>query len=455
MISINPDDIMKNYAIFQNILAKTKKDGEVVISKEDVLDREAFVKQIVDLAMVLSEKHKNCCFAIEGEWGSGKSFVLENIQECLQPEQSEETGADRFFVVRYDCWKYDYYEEPIVAIISVLRDQIDQYINLLTDDAKRVLLETVKNTITKIAVEAIKAKTGIDMDGVGEVPEGDVKIYDKYFGFQKVVKKVQNQIEKISQTQTVVIMVDELDRCLPLYAIKVLERIHHVFNEIENVVVIVAMEKKQISNSLHQIYGDEMDVDRYLKKIIAFSFKLDNGSAHNFIEKYASYMEMFDIKERDGLEEFLKEITANIDIRTQEKIFEKAENLHRLLATQEKMDSGILAFEILTLCIKEKLSVVDLRWIIDMSGYSNVENKIGKEYFNTIRERVKYIIKHSSTVNGKIVCKSDSFIDRMIFIIAGLDNVYKNKVCAEFFCADEEIENDLIFSRKIYELLKI
>lgn len=426
-----------------------------MISKEDVLDREAFVKQIVDLAMVLSEKRKNCCFAIEGEWGSGKSFVLENIQECLQPEQSEETGADRFFVVRYDCWKYDYYEEPIVAIISVLRDQIDQYINLLTDDAKRVLLETVKNTITKIAVEAIKAKTGIDMDGVGEVPEGDVKIYDKYFGFQKVVKKVQNQIEKISQTQTVVIMVDELDRCLPLYAIKVLERIHHVFNEIENVVVIVAMEKKQISNSLHQIYGDEMDVDRYLKKIIAFSFKLDNGSAHNFIEKYASYMEMFDIKERDGLEEFLKEITANIDIRTQEKIFEKAENLHRLLATQEKMDSGILAFEIVTLCVKEKMSTVHLEWMINTSSYPNIEREIGKEYFDIMRKYVRNIIEFPSYMNNKLICNEDRFIDRMIFIIAGLTNEYKNRVCAEFFCADEEIENDLIFSRKIYELLKI
>ena len=146
-----------------------------MISKEDVLDREAFVKQIVDLVLVLSEKRKNCCFAIEGEWGSGKSFVLENIQECLQPEQSEETGTDRFFIVRYDCWKYDYYEEPIVAIISVLRDQIDQYINLLTDDAKRALLKTVKNAITKIAVETIKLKTGIDIDGVAEVPEGDEK----------------------------------------------------------------------------------------------------------------------------------------------------------------------------------------------------------------------------------------------------------------------------------------
>ena len=87
MISINQDDIMKNYATFQNILAKTKKDGEVVISKEDVLDREAFVKQIVDLAMVLSEKHKNCCFAIEGEWGSGKSFVLENKNVFSQNNQ--------------------------------------------------------------------------------------------------------------------------------------------------------------------------------------------------------------------------------------------------------------------------------------------------------------------------------------------------------------------------------
>lgn len=426
-----------------------------MISKEDVLDREAFVKQIVDLAMVLSEKRKNCCFAIEGEWGSGKSFVLENIQECLQPEQSEETGADRFFVVRYDCWKYDYYEEPIVAIISVLRDQIDQYINLLTDDAKRALLKTVKNAITKIAVETIKSKTGIDMDGVAEVPKRDEKIYDKYFGFQKVVKKVQNQIEKISQTQTVVIMVDELDRCLPLYAIKVLERIHHVFNEIENVVVIVAMEKKQISNSLHQTYGDEMDVDRYLKKIIAFSFKLDNGSAHNFIEKYASYMEMFDIKERDGLEEFLKEITANIDIRTQEKIFEKAENLHRLLATQEKMDSCILAFEIVTLCVKEKMSTVHLEWMINTSSYPNIEREIGKEYFDIMRKYVRNIIEFPSYMNNKLICNEDRFIDRMIFIIAGLTNEYKNRVCAEFFCADEEIENDLIFSRKIYELLKI
>lgn len=422
-------------------------------SKEDVLDREPFVKQILDLNMVLSEKRKSCCFAIEGEWGSGKSFVLEKIQGRLQMEQSETINADRYFVVRYDCWKYDYYEEPIGAIISVLKEQIEQYVNLLKDETKRKMLAVVKNAIIQIAVEAIKTKTGVDLEGIDQSSEDDADIYDRYFGFQNVVKGVQEQIRKIAKDQTVVIIVDELDRCLPLYAIKVLERIHHVFNDLENVVVIIAMEKKQIENSLHQIYGEKMDVDRYLKKIISFSFRLDNGSAKNYCEKYASYMALYNIQQKDELESFLKEITSGMDIRTQEKIFEKAENIHRLMATQEKMDSAILAFEILVLCIKEKMSIVNMKWVIDVSGYPSIENAVGKTYFDTIRSYVNHIRKHPARKNSEFVCNERYFIDRMIFIIAGLYNEYENGECGSFYCSDREMKQKLNFSKEIYGLL--
>ena len=426
-------------------------------SKEDVLNREPFVKQIVDLTKIISEKHKNCCFAIEGEWGSGKSFVLEKIQKCLQEEQTEATHTDRFFVVRYDCWQYDYYEEPIVAIISVLKEQIEQYVSLLSDETKKKMLAIIKNTITKIAVEAIKSKTGVELDGITETSEDAGKIYDKYFGFQNVVKEVQEQIKKIAEDQTVIIMVDELDRCLPLYAIKVLERIHHVFNELKNVVVIIAMEKKQMSNSLHQIYGDEMDVDRYLKKIISLSFKLDNGSATNFIKKYESFMKMFVIQEqeKDELEKFLKVITFGIEIRTQEKIFEKAETIHKLMAGKYKMDSAILASELLVLCIKEKMSTVSMNWIVDASGYPDVETEIGKDYFDSIRNYAENIRQYPTRINDKFVCKQSYFIDKMIFIISGLNNEYKNNMCGSFYCSDKEIEEKLDFSRKVYELLRI
>ena len=164
--------------------------------KEDVLNREPFIQQIVELAKILSENRKNCCFAIEGEWGSGKSFVLEMIQECLKMEQSEITGTDCFFVVRYDCWQYDYYEEPIVAIISVLKEQIEKYISVLSDATKKQLFESLKNAITKIAVEAIKSKTGVNFGDIIKTPEDDGKIYDQYFGFQNVIKKVQVMLYK-------------------------------------------------------------------------------------------------------------------------------------------------------------------------------------------------------------------------------------------------------------------
>ena len=424
-------------------------------SKEDVLDREPFVKQILDLNKILSEKRKNCCFAIEGEWGSGKSFVLEKIQESLQMEQSETTNTNRFFVVRYDCWNYDYYEEPIIAIISVLREQIEQYVSLLSNETKREMLAVVKNAITKIAIEAIKTKTGVDLDGLDQISEDDAKIYDRYFGFENAAKGVQDQIRKIAESQTVVIIVDELDRCLPLYAIKVLERIHHVFNDLENVVVIIAMEKRQIENSLHQIYGDKMDVDRYLKKIISFSFRLDNGSAKNYHEKYASYMNMYEIQAKDELESFLKEITLGMDIRTQEKIFEKAENIHRLMATQEKMDSAILAFEILVLCIKEKMSIVSMRWVIDISQHLNVQAEVGNDYFDTIRGYVIRIRGRHKHRNDKFVCNEKDFIDRMVFIIAGLYNEYEDGGCGSFYCSDREMEQKLNFAKMIYELLRM
>lgn len=421
--------------------------------KEDVLDRASFVKQIIDLTMIVSENRKNCCFAIEGEWGSGKNFVLEKIQEYLDKEKAE--GRDRFFTVRYDCWEYDYYEEPVVAIISVLKDVLDSYLNLIPEVAKSFLLDTAKNMITKVGVGILKSKLGVDIgECIGE-SKSDAELYDQYFGFREAIETVRNGIKEIAKDQTVVIIVDELDRCLPTYAIKVLERIHHIFNGLENVVVIIAMEKKQIENSLHQIYGEGMDVDQYLKKFISFSVKLDNGSARNFIAKYPSFMDMFDIQENDEMESFLNTITLGLDIRTQEKIFEKAENMHRLAATSEKMNSEILAFEILTLCIKEKMKVININWISESSGYPGIEREVGTEYYHSVRAYAENIRNYSGKVNNKAVCRENNFIHKLIFIIAGLTNEYEYGFCGAYYCNDKKIEEKINFSKQIYNLLTI
>lgn len=100
--------------------------------KEDVLNRSEFIDKIINLVDLIVENNKGCSFAINGRWGSGKSFVLERIKEKLIREQSEDLMGDKYFVCYYNCWEYDYYEEPIISIISSISDNIQQQKNLLS-----------------------------------------------------------------------------------------------------------------------------------------------------------------------------------------------------------------------------------------------------------------------------------------------------------------------------------
>ena len=88
--------------------------------KFDVLDRGGFIEKLKDLVNVISENKQGCCFGLNGFWGSGKSFVLEKFEEEIKEIQLEETGDTKYFVFHYDCWKYDYYEEPAIAIIAAM-----------------------------------------------------------------------------------------------------------------------------------------------------------------------------------------------------------------------------------------------------------------------------------------------------------------------------------------------
>ena len=60
----------------------------------DVLDRGAFVEQLIDIANLLSDGRKNSCYAINGEWGVGKSFVLDMFEKEAERQQSDTTDND-------------------------------------------------------------------------------------------------------------------------------------------------------------------------------------------------------------------------------------------------------------------------------------------------------------------------------------------------------------------------
>lgn len=145
---------------------KTKKEN-----KTDYLGRDVYVNKIVELIKLFSEFEENVSFAINGEWGIGKTFLLRMVEEQLREYQSEETNNDRFAVFHYNCWQYDYYEEPLVAIVSMMINQIEENEKLLTTEQKKKTLAILKGVGT-VALscfnKTIESKTGVDINALLE-----------------------------------------------------------------------------------------------------------------------------------------------------------------------------------------------------------------------------------------------------------------------------------------------
>lgn len=442
-------------------------------NKLDVLNRQEFIDSVCSIVDVISKNEKGCCFAIDGVWGSGKSFVLERIEKQLKETQLketqlEETNTERYFVFHYDCWKYDYYDEPIIAIIASMMDATEKELGLLPKGAKEAIKlswNTVKATLIEIVKELCKNKIGIDLVEVAQnvlaQTDKDREIpFDEMYGFRKALEKTREGIREIAKDKTVVIVVDELDRCLPAYTIKVLERLHHIFTDIENVIVIIAMDKKQVEHIVGQIYGvKDVDVDRYLRKFISFELSLEKGNASNYLDKYTSFTSLFEINkdDLDKINAFFSNITIGIDIRTQERIFNKAEIMYKLIYKNWICDSSIMVFEIFILVLYEKQKKTNLRWIVEGTHYINVENQLGKDYYAMIK---KYA---DSIKRGKYHCYGEddyiyiekSVFGRAFFLVACMEYEYKGGgKCGQYYYRD--IIDELVkLAKKLKPLLCI
>lgn len=380
--------------------------------KIDLLNREDFIKSVMQLLNQLSDKKKGCCFAIEGGWGVGKTFVIEEIERKL-----DDMEEDRYFVFHYNCWQYDYYEEPAVAIVSAMIASIQKdkaAINVDFDHAVKAGYEFVGEKLKEIAGLYIENKIGVNLiDWINEVmnikEQGNNSLYefDKMFNFSQTIEKVREDLQEIAKRRTIVLIVDELDRCIPQYAIKVLERLHHIFYGLENVVVIMAIDRTQLEHSVEEMFGtrkDEtsIDVEKYLKKFMDFSMVLDNGIINQaFKEKYKFYYERFSCEEygvEENLNKMLPKLFEGIDIRRQEKIIEKANIIHSLICN-EPVDISVLAFEMMYEVLKlwgfgrENMKTVTL---INNAHYVDLENRIGKEKIEFLKSMEKESYHDSS-----------------------------------------------------------
>lgn len=310
---------------------------------EDKIGRKEIVDKICGLVESL-KKDSNFCLSINGAWGSGKSFVLDMIEDKL-------SKSPEYIIVKYDAWKNSFYPDPLIAILYCVLDslslnckqiKIRQYKKATTKVLKKTVTETVDKITddviemlsknggwTGLAAAAIKIIRSIIKEA--QISILDNKLFDDFKSYQDLLNEfivVLNLLttyeDKEHPRKKMVVLVDEIDRCLPNDQLKILERLHHLF-DVKNCAVIVAMNHSCIAETVKTLYGT--DGNEYLRKFFDFVFKLDTSAEvylNNLFDGFIKSCEK--IKTRDSDAELQIKLAYQCMLYGDKKVLEKVDN---------------------------------------------------------------------------------------------------------------------------------
>lgn len=387
--------------------------------ESDILNRQPFIDKLKKIIEITARDKGNKCFAINGAWGTGKTFILKRLSEQIEND---------YLVIHYNAWENDFYNEPLIAILSLF---VDKFNDLNKNDnvlksLREASIETIKNGFKKIIEGFAKKVLHVNIFNCVESLKENIQVsydknkidcsFDDNLSLQQAKKEINDALTTITKEKTIVVLVDELDRCLPEYAIKVLERLHHVFNGVANLQVVLSIDKSQLENTIKTIFGDNVNMHKYLSKFIDFEIELDNGDkSDNFEEKFCVFCRNFQCVQQFIRQEhvnfFLKNIFENINVRQREKIIDKALMIHNIISKNGQTYDYSFGCALLLL-------ITDLYLVTD--DYKNKPEKIST---------IQYLSRYEVMDDDKIILKQR--FDNFPFLIDFINRNYPINIIRE------------------------
>lgn len=233
---------------------------------------------IADFIMALEQIEESMFISLDAQWGAGKTFYVRQIEQTLNYltkkaknlniEKGIETAFSKsqlrllelehtYFPVYYNAWLYDNHSDPLLSLVLSITKTCECYCDTKIDNS------TLSEKITSLMglfplgnnFENVREKFS-DKD-ILSVVKTEEEIRDK-------VKEIFDSIIK-ENVQKLVIFIDELDRCRPSFAIEMLERIKHYFDD-DRIIFVASINREQLIHSISKYYGVNFDSTGYLDK---------------------------------------------------------------------------------------------------------------------------------------------------------------------------------------------
>lgn len=240
---------------------------------QDPLRRHGEVERFLQMLLAVEPPYT---ILVNAPWGSGKTFFIKQVERVLRmanPALEQDTAkldsifgatakdllANPFLPIYFNAWEDDHFDNPILPILATIAMSVDKSTVHGEVDPWKSIGDIIETTASVFGLNLSVSNFVKDFNGVD--------FLERY----KEEKKLRSRIDELVRNylpgiaHRAVIFIDELDRCRPEFAVKVLEQAKTLFQQ-DNIVVVYSTDISQLANSLEGVYGLNFDGVKYLER---------------------------------------------------------------------------------------------------------------------------------------------------------------------------------------------
>lgn len=258
--------------------------------ENDRLGRRGTVERFIHLLSIIEGPYS---VFIDSPWGTGKTFFVKQVAKVLKSANPNINDANRMEMpvldddvkqrlidgpirpVYFNAWENDHFDDPIAPLLATIASE--------ADDADTKSGRSVREIIEG-AIECALSAKGIDASRLIDSLSGKdfLDAFKKRDELRSMLSELTSALMP-EKANKVVLFIDELDRCRPEFATRLLEQTKSLFRQ-DGVIVVYSTDMTQLAYSLQGLYGPNYGCQKYLQRFYDFRFELPRISPIKYLD---------------------------------------------------------------------------------------------------------------------------------------------------------------------------
>lgn len=259
-------------------------------TSSDCLDRGALLDHVAE---TLVRCQPPMAFGVHGDWGAGKTSFLLQLNDCLKAHTKRDTTEHWPVVtVWFEAWRYQNEPVPVVALLHAMRRQFSALAKLLVNGKKltevtfRSILASLDGAAKLISLEALPfSAEKIEAIGKNWEKEHLVEQLPADTLQKFLTEAIDTLLGSLKSTDRdlkpgVILLIDDLDRCAPEAAYRLLEGLK-IYLNLPNCVFVLGMNQHAVIDAIAKQLKDgapggsaQMRAEAYLEKLCTHIWRL-------------------------------------------------------------------------------------------------------------------------------------------------------------------------------------